>query len=300
MDITKACNLRCRFCVQDWKQNYPNVFMTRETFANVVKILPLIHPGWLNISCGFESTIHPNFFEFMESIPFEYKNRIHLTTNLSKKFDVCELERLSNLPIDVLNISFESFNREIYEELRHGSKFTNFITNLENLTRIFKANPNAPEIHYISLVFKQNIAEIPDLITTCFEKYHSKNNEIRTPFPWSIPTNDKEWMDKSLLTDDEWQDVVNRVELLSYNVTVYCPAKDDLVKDVGDILNLNFFLNSDGSCTFIGLHTKYFPDQLKGNININDMDDPYNYLKDIFERVTDKYNLDKGVPALLQ
>jgi sulfatase maturation enzyme AslB (radical SAM superfamily) len=45
-DITSGCNLRCKFCVQDWKQNTGNILMSKETFANVIKVMPLTHDGW--------------------------------------------------------------------------------------------------------------------------------------------------------------------------------------------------------------------------------------------------------------
>jgi len=66
--------------------------------------------------------------------------------------------------------------------------------------------------------------------------------------------------------------------------TYTCIYMDDT-----DTLNLNFFLNSDGSCNFFGTNAKWFPEELKHNVNISNIENPYNFFKDIFESTTNKY-----------
>lgn len=289
MDITSGCNLRCKFCVQDWKCVKENFNTSKETFKKIVEIIPLAHDEWFFFSCAFESTIHPQFFELFESIPKEMKPKIFFTTNLAKKFTVEQIERISKLNISIINISFESFNPSIYEELRSGAKYINFINNLENLVKAFRKNKNAPQIRYISMLFKQNLYEVEAIVKTCNEKYSASSNEFRTPFPWTLSYNDTEWLNKSMITLDEYNELAERIEKLPYNIKLYNPSIINQPQTFNFIVNLNFFINSNGSLMFLARNEENFPEELK-NLNINNMNDPYNYLKNIFDRVLEEQN----------
>jgi len=259
--------------------------MNKETFTKVIEIMPLTHDGWSLFSCGFESTIHPQFLELFESIPYELRKKPYFATNLAKKFTMEELNRISKLSIGVFNISFESFNPEIYEDCRKGAKFDTFIHNVEIITKLFKENTDPPILRFISLLFKQNINEVPSIAQRCQEEYGATINEFRTPFPWTIEYNNPEWMAKSLISPEEWTQLSERLIDTPYNILLKNYTEDNEVV-INSPVNLNFFINSDGS-------TKFLDPDIVGDLNgfnINSVDDPYNYLKDKFDKILEENN----------
>ena len=95
-DIVNNCNLRCPFCIVDYANVKGLNLMTRETFGRALELLPMTSPGNFWLSCLHEPTLHPQFIEFIESVPDAYRDRISFTTNLSKRLPDDLLGRLAN------------------------------------------------------------------------------------------------------------------------------------------------------------------------------------------------------------
>jgi MoaA/NifB/PqqE/SkfB family radical SAM enzyme len=268
--------------------------MTKDTLQKLIEVMPLASDERFYLSCAYEPTIHPDFVELLEGIPKELKSKAMITTNLTNRLSIEQLEKLSNINLNTIQISVETFNPEMYEDFRAGAKYEIFIENLENLARIFKQNLNAPYIRFISMVFKQNIDQLESLMRTCNEKYLSTLNEFRTPFEESLAYNNPEWLEKSLITEQEWDDMAANLSKLPYRIKLFNPSKEIILfshidnqiiyNPEEDSTNINFFIGSDGTVFSPDKGSSFLPEEFKQDFNINDIGDPYNYFKNILHK----------------
>ncbi|NJO16314.1 MAG: radical SAM protein [Thioploca sp.] len=273
MDITSNCNLRCPFCLNDYSQIKGNTFITDELFNKAMQLLPLTHDGLFFISCLFEPTIHTEFINFLEKIPLEYRKKVFFTTNLAKKLSDETLERLSCIKLHHINISLDSLNAELFEKLRKGAKLKVFIDNLERLTSHFSKNPDAPEIRYLTLVFKSNLKEIPELVEKCATQYLSSLHNIRPV--WKVKTN-ADWLAEEYINANELEILKKQLAQFSYTYSV------------GPLHNENAFLHEKNYTyivppTAIRISSNGRVEFLEREvfINLNDIKEPYNFFKDM-------------------
>jgi len=218
-DITNDCNLRCVFCPSPFSGSKNNMFMNEELFQKVMTLLPLAPDGNFVLSCGFEPTIHPHFTELLKSIPMQYRRKVCFTTNLARRnlSDVL-IEELSQSSLHHINISLDSFDAGVYESLRRGARFSDFINNLERLTRVFSRSCSAPPIRYITVVCRSNIDEVPSIVEKCAKQYLSAENEFR--YFWITDRCDRQWVKDNTVTYEEWKDMANKLSKLPYRYSL--------------------------------------------------------------------------------
>lgn len=284
VDINNNCNIRCIFCINDWTKTRKTTYMDYKTFSKVLELLPLV--GRCFFSCAYEPTLHPNYIEFFKRVP-KTKAYTFITTNLVKKFTQEEFEELSNMNLNSITISLSSFNPKVYEELHRGAKFDAFIDNLERLVAVFKQKPNAPKLRYITIVFKQNLDELIDIAQTCWEKYLSTMHQFRTPFPGTPRLEDKEWVEKSVVSEENYEIVSNKLAKLPYNILFFNPFyKSDIhipingtIRKVDRLTNTYFSFRADGEIVFHEYNKKRLPAEFQGNLNINNISKPYEFFK---------------------
>jgi MoaA/NifB/PqqE/SkfB family radical SAM enzyme len=268
--------------------------MTKETFKKLIELMPFANDGEFFLSCRYEPTIHPHFIDLMEMLPEELKSKTILTTNLSKRMSMEDIERLANSNLGYINISLDTTNKQLFEEFRPYLDWFNFADNLLNISAVFKDNPNAPKLRYITMAFKQNIAEIPYIIQYANEYFLSTNHEIRLPFKFSKLYGDKNWWNKSLITQEEWEELVKKLEQLPYPINFFNP--DDNAVDFGipeqPVKNyLTFFINSDGTVLSPCEGLLDLPEQFRYNFNLNNIDNVYEY----FNQFRDKGEVNETI-----
>lgn len=284
VDINNTCNIRCIFCINDWSKSRKTTYMDNEMFSKVLEILPLV--GRCFFSCAYEPTMHPDYIELFKRVP-KCDAYTFITTNLVKKLTEYEIIELSNMNLDSVTISLTSFMPKIYEEFHKGAKFDTFIDNLERLVTVFKQKPNAPEIRFVTLVFKQNLAELEHIAIMCNEKYLSTMNQFRTVFQSTPKLKDKEWADKSIISKEDYINISNKLAKLPYNILFFDPFyKSDTdvhisgtVNKVDRVTNTYFSFRADGTIIFHESDKKRLPEEFRENFNINDIDKPYEFFK---------------------
>lgn len=204
-DITSNCNLRCKFCFNDFSQK--NYNMTEDIFKNAFKVaeyLPDIvdmNGNGFYFSCLWEPSINPDFMNLIQILPERYKERVFFTSNFAKKYDDEMFEILAKANLHHINISIETLNRERYKELTGGTdaNYDIFFDNLNRLSKVFEKYENAPKIRYISMALKSNYEELGDIVEKCYNDYHAFLSEVRTPFYGAYVENLRE----ELLSRDE-------------------------------------------------------------------------------------------------
>jgi molybdenum cofactor biosynthesis enzyme MoaA len=164
-DIVNQCNLRCPFCFVDYT-NFPSVKrMPREIYNRALELLPNITtPGEFWISCLHEPTLHPQLVAFIEAVPEAYRDRISFTTNLSRRVTDDMLSRFAHSGVHEIRVSFDSLNTEVFSGLRKKAKIEVFQRNLLDLSAALKESHTRPRLHFITMPFKDNYREIPDIV----------------------------------------------------------------------------------------------------------------------------------------
>jgi organic radical activating enzyme len=235
-DITSNCNLRCPYCVNDWGSIKGNTFMTKETFEKATALLPLIKDdGHFRFSCIFEPTIHPEFTELLRMIPEKDRKKVFFTTNLAKRLSDDIFRELSEISISHINVSLDSFVPQVFESHRRLAKFDTVIDNLTRMVAIFKDNPRAPKLRYITVLGKDNISEVPSLIATTAEKYLASEHEFRAF--WYRKGQDEAWVKENEIT---WDDLTNVGEVLRNQPYKYYFAPFEHPDDISLVHESNF------------------------------------------------------------
>lgn len=284
MDINNNCNLRCPFCINDWKNKGKTIYMDGNTFDKAMELLPAVDRGFL--SCSFEPTIHPDFMEFFSRVP-KCDTYTFITTNLAKKFTDEEIEKLANTNLDSITISVESFKYKLYEDLRKGAKFENFISNLVRLVKALKGK-ETPKIRFITIVLKQNLGELESIAKICNEKFTSTLNQFRTPWKGTRNVNNKEWVDESMITKKESIEARERIFKIPYKIGFFDPmysVEGEAKLKVDNTLNKIFSVRSDGTIIFHEPNKKRLPEEFRKDFNIHDIDKPYEFFKKGLQKI---------------
>jgi molybdenum cofactor biosynthesis enzyme MoaA len=140
-DISSNCNLRCKFCVHDWKKKHRNINMSPDIFSDITPLIPLVQDEGFYFSCRFEPLINPYMLDLLAILPESCKNKVFLTTNLSLPLSGEFIEKLAKAPLHHINISITTFDPEIHKNLTRGGDFDTFIDNLKKVVRCFNKNP---------------------------------------------------------------------------------------------------------------------------------------------------------------
>ena len=283
LDINNNCNIRCKFCINEWSKVGKTVYMESKTFDKALSLLPLVSRGFM--SCSAESTIHPDFIELFKKIPRNTGAYTFITTNLSRYLSDEEIEDISNLKLDAISISIGSLKAEVYEELHAGSKFSTFISNLDRLSGVCKQKANAPRLRFITVALKQNIGDLEYMAKTCFEDYDPLMHQFRTPFTYTIKIKKKDWLDRSIPSREEWNRVSGALgKLHCGDIQFFNPLYPEPSKPGKKKVNTYFSFRADGKIEF---HDKKYdmideglPIEFRKDFNINDIEKPYEFFKE--------------------
>lgn len=200
-DVVNNCNLRCPFCVVDYANIRGLKLMSEATFERAAALARLIPPGHFWLSCLHEPTLHPRLPDLIESLPVPHRDRISFTTNLSKRLPDGWFDRLAASGAHNLRVSFDSRQPELFAELRKGARYDIFAANLQQFTDRLRAHPRRPRLHFITMAFRQNAAEIPDLIRYGRDVLGADSHEVR--FMFYLP-HLAHWGKEHILSPAEW------------------------------------------------------------------------------------------------
>lgn len=277
-DITNYCNIRCKFCGQGGKGPKP-ANMNTETFKKVLSLLDLTVERGYFFSCFYEPTIHPKFAEMLTSIPPEQKSKGFLTTNLARPLNKQALQALAGANLHNINISIQTLDENLADFLS-GSK--NILANIfNNLDQLMTLPDIRPKIHFITMMLKDTIPGLPDLLTTIHKRYSPDLHEVRTPFrgdDWELK--DAQWSAKQLLTPEEFASTKSKLEELDLPLRILDysnppPPEPDSKKNTEPVyfFDIRILVNGD----LLINNQPYF--------NINEHNDCKKYLIDIFNEL---------------
>jgi MoaA/NifB/PqqE/SkfB family radical SAM enzyme len=166
IDLSNKCNIRCRMCYFSFDEVFYGkaVHLTPDTFAPLAEaILP--HARAVMLSLGSEPLTSPHFASIL---------------SLASRYGVPELgfytngllltERVIDLVIEhgvtVVAVSVDGATKRTYEAIRCGANFDVLLRNVRQLARRRAENGGRlPRIRFGVVLMRQNIEELPDLVT---------------------------------------------------------------------------------------------------------------------------------------
>ena len=202
MDIVNNCNLRCPFCVYDYADVHATHFMTEATIEAALRFLPYTRDGEFWFSCLHEPTLHPELTQFIDKVPLEYRRKLFYTTNLAKRMPADYFAWLANSGMHHINISIESLQPELYERMRKGARHRIFRENWDALLAALEHGAAPPRLRYITMVYKSNLPELPEMVRYLLEERRAWQVELRTTF--DVPHLPSEFRVREFLDWDEW------------------------------------------------------------------------------------------------
>jgi MoaA/NifB/PqqE/SkfB family radical SAM enzyme len=192
-----------------------------ELFKKLLQCIPLGYQNSFVFSCQYEPTLHPEFYDYLEMIPDEFKDNCYcFTSNFVKHISDDNLMRIARCNIQYINISLETFDNTLYYDLC-AIKNSHLYDNLSRLSGILASVKNAPRLKFTTMILKDNQDELIELYKTAQERYHPFEHEFRTPV--FLPPNDKQREDirGMLLSKTELSALKDTLLSLGDNIFVY-------------------------------------------------------------------------------
>jgi radical SAM protein with 4Fe4S-binding SPASM domain len=163
VEVTGACNLRCRMCLVRYRPPLGRVegSLPFETFARLIDALPGLQR--ITLQGLGEPLLAPDLFRMVEYAA-ERGIRIGFNTNgtLLRRSDA---ERLVTAGLDWLHVSLDGARAETYEGIRDGATFARVADNVRGLvTTMHRLGAARPTLSLVMVAMRRNVREVPDLV----------------------------------------------------------------------------------------------------------------------------------------
>lgn len=183
-DMTGLCNLRCRFCSTDFRQAGRTV-MPLPVARSLRRLLDLVPEECFYLSFFFEPTLHPHFAEILASLGSEGREKVIFSTNMACDMDDAAIRALAAAPVKRIILSLHTLRPDVYTSLCSGCRVERLLGNLMRLGEACRTREDngdhAPALHFLTVVLRDNLEEIPSLVQLAGERFHAAAHELRTP-----------------------------------------------------------------------------------------------------------------------
>ena len=223
-DIVNNCNLRCPFCLVDYSHVDHTELMPVETFEKILSLAGHAAEQGFWLSCLHEPTMHPRLNDFLALIPPADRGKTWFTTNLTRPLSEEFFTAWAESGLDHINISLDSLNPELFAILRKFGRYEVFQRNLDLMTGVFRRQPNAPRLRFITMAFKSNLEEIPNILKHSNERWLSSENEIRYTLNFEHIADS--FRKEHYLPKADWPILTEKLAKLPYNYTIVYPPEE--------------------------------------------------------------------------
>jgi MoaA/NifB/PqqE/SkfB family radical SAM enzyme len=173
LEVTGACNLRCRMCLVRYREplDRHRASLSFERFKALVDALPDLETVTLQ-GLG-EPLMAPDLFRMLEygagrGLRMGFNTNATLLTRATA-------ERLVEIGLDWLHVSLDGATAATYESIRDGSNFAKVERNVRGLVDVMRARgAERPRLSIVFVAMRRNRAELPDV--------------VRLAATWGIPT----------------------------------------------------------------------------------------------------------------
>lgn len=182
--LTKACNLKCIFCV-----SYGSLKNVKQMDFDLYRsIATTLFPKALNlfICSGGEPFLYPRLREAL-TMASSFKTRTTITSNgMMITSNVADWV-VDDQSLNELCISFDGARKETLEKIRVGANFDTIMRNLKYLSdRKMRKSVEFPRVWLRYVIMKSNLEEFPEIFRLCSDhgiykvevKFLNVTNEI--------------------------------------------------------------------------------------------------------------------------
>jgi MoaA/NifB/PqqE/SkfB family radical SAM enzyme len=162
LDISSACNIRCRKCYVYALENVPPLgHMTMEVFS---KISPLFRNAMKVICTGTgESLLNPHFMDMLDIIK---RNECSVSFNTNGRLLNEERAlRMVEMGIDEMIFSIDAISSDLYNYLHRGGDHDLLMANIRRLGSMKqKMASQKPRLAWCFVAMRSNIDELPEIV----------------------------------------------------------------------------------------------------------------------------------------
>jgi radical SAM protein with 4Fe4S-binding SPASM domain len=163
LEVTAACNLRCRMCLVRYRPPIDRVHgsLSLDDFRAIVDGNPSRKK--LTLQGLGEPLLAPGFFDMIEYAT-DRGIEVGFNTNATL-LDARRAERLVELGVSWVHVSVDGATAETFEQVRDGAKFDKVVGNLRRLVQTRdRLRADRPRLQLNTVVMRRNVGELPDLV----------------------------------------------------------------------------------------------------------------------------------------
>lgn len=157
----------------------------------------------------------PRLAEYLTWIPVDQRRKFWFTTNLARPLPDSLIEALARSGLHHINVSLDTFDEQLFAVLRKHGRVSVFRNNLDRLVEQCRRTPGAPPLRYITMAFRSNQQEIPNLIRWMNESGMASEIEVR--YTYNTANIAQDFKREQFLRADEWDALRSSLEALPYN-----------------------------------------------------------------------------------
>src|SRR4051812_24163519 len=163
IEVTGACNLRCRMCLVRYRAPIDRVSgsMGLESFVALLDDLPMVNR--LTLQGLGEPLLAPDFLEMIDAARTRGIEVGFNTNGTLLTLEKCE--RLVAAAVDWLHVSIDGATPQTFAHVRAGARLERVVTNLETLVAAKRAaRADVPRVQVNVVAMNCNVAEIPEIV----------------------------------------------------------------------------------------------------------------------------------------
>jgi len=289
-DIVNNCNLRCPFCLVDYRGVTKTEVMSEDTFSRLLTLIRSVRKEGFWLSCLHEPTLHPHLNKFLAMVPEDCRKRVWFTTNLAKPLTEKDFIEWAESGMHHINVSLDSMNPELFAILRKFGRYHIFKRNLDLMADVFRRYPHPPKLRYITMAFRSNFDEIANIVRHSNEHWLSSENEIRYTFNVTHITD--EFQKEHYMYKEDWPRLSEVLAKVPYHhVITYPPEEEEVDRPMSanyfDLLQLpekpkevhfdrpiSLRARPDGTLLIPGRESQW-------SVNIHDLEDPVSFFRNL-------------------
>jgi MoaA/NifB/PqqE/SkfB family radical SAM enzyme len=163
LEVTAACNLRCRMCLVRYRPPIDRVHgsLSFDDFRAIVDGNPSLRK--LTLQGLGEPLLAPRLFDMID---YATSRGIEVGFNTNATLlDARRAERLVELGVSWVHVSVDGATAETFEHVRDGATFDKVVANLRGLVATRRRlGAERPRLQLNTVVMRRNVAELPDLV----------------------------------------------------------------------------------------------------------------------------------------
>lgn len=154
IEINNMCNLRCSMCATKNAKRKKG-FMSMDLYKKIINQAAKYGVKHVSLHTVGEPLLHKNLVEMIE---YAKKKGLYVLVSSNGQLLNKDLsERLVKSGLDILRLSLEGFDKELYEKIRVGGSFDRLVDNVKEFRKIRDTHGKKPMIEINTILIKEDM-----------------------------------------------------------------------------------------------------------------------------------------------